>query len=74
MNSFQFIFSLKFTVVSDPLDEKQDCQDVGYAYLELWQVLESGRDTLEQELESEQYNFMLLSSLYLEKITYSYNC
>nr|XP_048291633.1 X-linked retinitis pigmentosa GTPase regulator-interacting protein 1 isoform X1 [Myodes glareolus] len=43
---------LKFTVVSDPLDEeKQECQDVGYAYLELWQVLESGRDALEQELE-----------------------
>ncbi|CAO2590410.1 X-linked retinitis pigmentosa GTPase regulator-interacting protein 1, partial [Lemmus lemmus] len=45
---------LKFTVVSDPLDEEnEECQDVGYVYLELWQVLESGRDILEQELESE---------------------
>ena len=62
-------------MVSDPLDEeKQECQDVGYAYLELWQVLESGRDALEQELESEQYNFMLLSSIYSEKITYQCNC
>ncbi|XP_069854474.1 X-linked retinitis pigmentosa GTPase regulator-interacting protein 1 isoform X4 [Dipodomys merriami] len=43
---------LKFTVVSDPLDEEnEECQEVGYAYLELWQVLESGRDILEQELE-----------------------
>ncbi|XP_059129654.1 X-linked retinitis pigmentosa GTPase regulator-interacting protein 1 isoform X2 [Peromyscus eremicus] len=43
---------LKFTVVSDPLDEeKKECQDVGYAYLELWQILETGRDVLEQELE-----------------------
>ncbi|XP_073924518.1 X-linked retinitis pigmentosa GTPase regulator-interacting protein 1 [Castor canadensis] len=43
---------LKFTVVSDPLDEeKKECQEVGYAYLELWQVLESGRDILEQELD-----------------------
>ncbi|XP_050999356.1 X-linked retinitis pigmentosa GTPase regulator-interacting protein 1 [Acomys russatus] len=43
---------LKFTVVSEPLDEeKTDCQDVGYAYLELWQILQSGRDILEQELE-----------------------
>uniref|UniRef100_A0A8C0W4I9 X-linked retinitis pigmentosa GTPase regulator-interacting protein 1 n=1 Tax=Castor canadensis TaxID=51338 RepID=A0A8C0W4I9_CASCN len=47
----QFLF-LKFTVVSDPLDEeKKECQEVGYAYLELWQVLESGRDILEQELD-----------------------
>ncbi|XP_051032786.1 X-linked retinitis pigmentosa GTPase regulator-interacting protein 1 [Phodopus roborovskii] len=43
---------LKFTVVSDPLDEeKKECQDVGYAYLELWQIFQSGRDILEQELE-----------------------
>ncbi|KAL1780510.1 X-linked retinitis pigmentosa GTPase regulator-interacting protein 1 [Sigmodon hispidus] len=43
---------LKFTVVSDPLDEeKKECQDVGYAYLELWQIFQSGRDIIEQELE-----------------------
>ncbi|XP_057577261.1 LOW QUALITY PROTEIN: X-linked retinitis pigmentosa GTPase regulator-interacting protein 1 [Hippopotamus amphibius kiboko] len=43
---------LKFTVVSDPLDEeKKECQEVGYAYLKLWQILESGRDILEQELD-----------------------
>ncbi|ELV14124.1 X-linked retinitis pigmentosa GTPase regulator-interacting protein 1 [Tupaia chinensis] len=43
---------LKFTVVSDPMDEeKNECQEVGYAYLELWQILESGRDILEQELD-----------------------
>lgn len=53
-DSFLFIFSLKFTVVSEPLDEeKKECQDVGFAYLELWQVLQSGSDILEQELESE---------------------
>uniref|UniRef100_A0A673TNU8 RPGR interacting protein 1 n=1 Tax=Suricata suricatta TaxID=37032 RepID=A0A673TNU8_SURSU len=43
---------LKFTVVSDPLDEeKKECQEVGYAFLELWQILESGRDLVEQELD-----------------------
>ncbi|XP_058522162.1 X-linked retinitis pigmentosa GTPase regulator-interacting protein 1 isoform X2 [Ochotona princeps] len=43
---------LKFTVVSDPMDqETKECQEVGYAYLELWQILESGRDILEQELD-----------------------
>lgn len=48
-----FPFSLKFTVVSDPMDdEKNECQEVGYAYLELWQIMESGRDILEQELDS----------------------
>ncbi|XP_032198942.1 X-linked retinitis pigmentosa GTPase regulator-interacting protein 1 isoform X1 [Mustela erminea] len=43
---------LKFTVVSDPLDdEKKECQEVGYAFLELWQIMQSGRDGVEQELE-----------------------
>lgn len=43
---------LKFIVVSEPMDEEQnECQEVGYAYLELWQILESGKDILEQELD-----------------------
>uniref|UniRef100_A0A9L0KAZ6 X-linked retinitis pigmentosa GTPase regulator-interacting protein 1 n=1 Tax=Equus asinus TaxID=9793 RepID=A0A9L0KAZ6_EQUAS len=43
---------LKFTVVSEPMDEeKKECQEVGYAYLELWQIMESGRDIPEQELD-----------------------
>ncbi|XP_055989902.1 X-linked retinitis pigmentosa GTPase regulator-interacting protein 1 [Sorex fumeus] len=42
----------KFTVVSEPMDEEQnECQEVGYAYLELRQILESGKDILEQELD-----------------------
>lgn len=59
-------FSLKFTVLSDPMDEeKKECQEVGYAYLELWQILESGRDIREQELDSEWYVSVLLSSTYV---------
>ncbi|ELK23766.1 X-linked retinitis pigmentosa GTPase regulator-interacting protein 1 [Myotis davidii] len=43
---------LKFTVVSDPMDEeKNECQEVGYAYLKLWQIMESGRDIIEQKLD-----------------------
>ncbi|XP_027992574.2 LOW QUALITY PROTEIN: X-linked retinitis pigmentosa GTPase regulator-interacting protein 1 [Eptesicus fuscus] len=43
---------LKFTVVSDPMDEeKNECQEVGYAYLKLWQIMESGRDIVEQKLD-----------------------
>ncbi|XP_032128047.1 X-linked retinitis pigmentosa GTPase regulator-interacting protein 1, partial [Sapajus apella] len=43
---------LKFTVVSDPLDEEEkECEEVGYAYLKLWQILESRKDILEQELD-----------------------
>lgn len=53
MDLFLSFFSLKFTVVSDPLDEeKKECLDIGYAYLELWQIFQSGKDILEQELES----------------------
>ncbi|XP_072480180.1 X-linked retinitis pigmentosa GTPase regulator-interacting protein 1 isoform X2 [Notamacropus eugenii] len=42
---------LKFIVVSDPEEQKNECQEVGYAYLELWQILETGRDILEQEID-----------------------
>lgn len=41
-------------MVSEPVDdENKDCEEVGYAYLELWRIMESGRDILEQELDSE---------------------
>lgn len=34
-------------------EDTKECEEVGYAYLELWQILEFGRDIVEQELESE---------------------
>ena len=62
-----FSFSLKFTVVSDPIEEeKKECQEVGYAYLELWPMLVSGRDILEQDLDSESY-ILVLSVLLISK-------
>lgn len=51
------------------MDEaEKDCEEVGYVYLELWQILESGRDIVEQELESESFNFCASQlSLFLRK-------
>lgn len=34
-------------------EEKKECQEVGYAFLELWQIMKLGRDLVEQELDSE---------------------
>ncbi|XP_051778435.1 protein fantom [Erpetoichthys calabaricus] len=43
---------LKFTVVSEPVEEEhEECQDVGYAYLDLKAVLLSGSDVVEQQLD-----------------------
>ncbi|XP_069098184.1 X-linked retinitis pigmentosa GTPase regulator-interacting protein 1 [Pleurodeles waltl] len=42
---------LKFTVVSEPMNELQDeCEEVGYAYLDLRQILLTGSDVMEQNL------------------------
>ncbi|KAG2462092.1 RPGR1 protein, partial [Polypterus senegalus] len=43
---------LKFTVVSEPVEEEhEECQDVGYAYLDLKAILLSGSDVVEQQLD-----------------------
>lgn len=34
------------------MDEENECQEVGYAYLKLCQIMESGRDIVEQKLDS----------------------
>ncbi|TRY79019.1 hypothetical protein DNTS_022224 [Danionella cerebrum] len=35
---------LKFTVVSEPMNEKEECEDVGYAFLDLRELLLTGND------------------------------
>uniref|UniRef100_H3AAL8 RPGR interacting protein 1 n=1 Tax=Latimeria chalumnae TaxID=7897 RepID=H3AAL8_LATCH len=43
---------LKFTVVSDPLDEQEEeCQDIGFAYLDVRQILMTGCNIIEEELD-----------------------
>ncbi|XP_075425254.1 X-linked retinitis pigmentosa GTPase regulator-interacting protein 1 isoform X2 [Ascaphus truei] len=43
---------LKFTVVSDPINEEQEeCQDVGYAYLDLRPLLRRAEDPTEETLQ-----------------------
>ncbi|XP_029437324.1 X-linked retinitis pigmentosa GTPase regulator-interacting protein 1 [Rhinatrema bivittatum] len=44
---------LMFTVVSEPLDElgEEECQDVGYAFLDLAHIARHGRDVAEKALD-----------------------
>ncbi|XP_053555907.1 X-linked retinitis pigmentosa GTPase regulator-interacting protein 1 [Bombina bombina] len=44
---------LKFTIVSDPINEEDECQDMGYAYLDLGALLRRAGDPAEETLHSE---------------------
>ncbi|XP_043081818.1 protein fantom [Puntigrus tetrazona] len=41
---------LKFTVVSEPMNEQEECEDVGYAYLDLRELLLTGNDFIEEQI------------------------
>ncbi|XP_052451786.1 protein fantom [Carassius gibelio] len=41
---------LKFTVVSEPMNEQEECKDVGYAYLNLQELLLTGNDFIEEQI------------------------
>lgn len=43
---------LKFTVVSEPMDDEDECVDVGNAYLDLQELLLTGNDVMEQQIDS----------------------
>ncbi|NXS28507.1 FTM protein, partial [Pomatostomus ruficeps] len=45
--------SLKFTVVSDPPEDEQDleCEDIGFAYVSLKEILQKQRDIIEQDID-----------------------
>ncbi|KAL4640646.1 protein fantom-like [Arapaima gigas] len=43
---------LKFTVVSEPMNEQEEeCADIGYAYLDLQELLLTGNDVTERQLD-----------------------
>lgn len=43
---------LRFTVVSEPMDDNEECVDVGHAFLNLQELLLTGNDVIEQQLDS----------------------
>lgn len=47
------MLSLQFTVVSDPPEDEQDleCEDIGFAYVSLREILQKQRDIIEQDIE-----------------------
>ncbi|KAM6380824.1 protein fantom isoform 1-T2 [Pluvialis apricaria] len=44
--------SLRFTVVSDPLEDEQDleCEDIGFAYVSLREIFQKQRDIIERDI------------------------
>ncbi|XP_028839633.1 protein fantom isoform X2 [Denticeps clupeoides] len=44
---------LKFTVVSEPLNDYEECVDVGYAFLDLKELL--GNDVMDREIDKAQF-------------------
>ncbi|XP_034413660.1 protein fantom, partial [Cyclopterus lumpus] len=42
---------LKFTVVSEPMDDDEECVDVGHAFLDLQELLLTGNDVSDQEID-----------------------
>ncbi|XP_077600547.1 protein fantom-like isoform X1 [Stigmatopora nigra] len=42
---------LKFTIVSEPMDDSEECADVGYASLDLQELLLTGNDVFEQQID-----------------------
>lgn len=52
---------LKFTVVSEPMDDDEECVDVGHAFLDLQELLLTGNDVIEQQIDSRCWNCVMLS-------------
>jgi len=47
---------LRFTLVSEPMaeDDDEDCVEIGYAYVSLAEILQTGRDLIGAEIPSQQ--------------------
>jgi len=62
---------LRFTLVSEPPadEDDEDCIEIGYAYVSLSEILQTGRDLIGAEIPSQQlialFWFLCLSSTVL---------
>ena len=56
MSVVVMLCSLRFTLISEPPaeDDDEDCVDIGYAYVSLKEILQSGRDLIGAEIPSQQ--------------------
>ena len=56
MSVVVMLCSLRFTLISEPPaeDDDEDCVDIGYAYVSLQEILQSGRDLIGAEIPSQQ--------------------
>lgn len=45
-------FSFSFAVVAEPEDGDEDCEDIGYAWVNVNDILESNNDFIDKELDS----------------------
>lgn len=56
LTSYKLVFlwndRLKFSVVSEPMDDSEECVDVGHAFLDLQELLLTGNDVIEQQIDS----------------------
>lgn len=53
VNISSLMFSLLFTVVTDPPEDEQDleCEDIGFAYVSLREIFQKERDIIEQDID-----------------------
>lgn len=53
INISSLMFSLLFTVVTDPPEDEQDleCEDIGFAYVSLREIFQRERDVIEQDID-----------------------
>ena len=42
--------SIRLAVVSDPAKEEEDCEDIGYAFVDVNDIMDSNRNYLDQEI------------------------
>ena len=42
--------SIRLAVVSDPAKEEEDCEDIGYAFVDVNDIMNSNRNYLDQEI------------------------
>ena len=53
---FLFYFSIRLAVVSEPTDKEEDCQDIGYAFVDINDILHQDQNYQDKELKCKIYS------------------
>ena len=70
------LFSFSFAVVAEPDSDEEDCEDIGYSYVDVQELMKSNANYYDKEINCLKICFLFISKIHFKSsiIFFSIRC